>query len=314
MTDEQSRVSRRGLLKGAGALLGTLGLGAAAGCAAPGGQGSELALLPQDAVPTGEQYPAVPATPAEAPPAGVLRVFTALEARTVEALTARILPGDADDPGAREAGVVYYIDNMLARDEGFVMPSYREPPFAEVYEGDSPPADAGGEFSVIWVPAEAIERYGYQSIHTPREIYRMGVAAVNRHARQAFGGDFPGLAEGDQDAIVEQLADDAIPGFDEFSGEAFFLILRRHTAEGMFGDPVYGGNRGLVGWRLVDYPGAQRGYSPEELRREGHTREPQSINDLAHFHPGRPDHPNVVLPVSGSELEHHTDPPGRLGP
>lgn len=313
MTDEQSKISRRGLLKGAGALLGAAGIGAAAGCGVQAAQQPGPELLPQDLVATGEQYPAVPATPAEAPPEGVLRVFTALEARTVEALTARILPGDADDPGAREAGVVYYIDTMLARQEGFVMPSYREPPFAEAYEGDEPPA-GDDAFSVIWVPADEIERYGYQSIHTPREIYRMGLAAVNRHARQQFGGDFPTLSEDDQDSIVGQLADDALPGFDEFSGEAFFLTLRRHTAEGMFSDPVYGGNRGLGGWRLVDYPGAQRGYSPEELRQEGHSREPQSINDLAHFHPGRPDHPNVVLPVSGSELEQHTDPPRRLGP
>lgn len=312
MTDEQNRISRRGLLKGASALLGTLGLGAA-GCAAPGVMEPEPSLLPQEPVPVGEKYPAVPGTPAEPPPEGVLRVFTALEARTVEALTARILPGDADDPGAREAGVVFYIDNLLAQQEGFVMPSYREPPFAEVYEGATPPADSGGPFSVIWVPADAIERYGYQSIHTPREIYRMGMAAVNRYARQEFGAAFPNLAEADQDTIVGQLADDEVPGFDEFSGEAFFLTLRRHTAEGMFSDPVYGGNRGLVGWQLVEYPGAQRGYSPDELRQEGHNRPPQSIQDLAHFHPGRPDHPGAVLPVSGSELEHHTDPPARLG-
>lgn len=311
--DDQSKLSRRGLLKGASALLGAVGLGAAAGCAAPATQDAEPSLLPQEPVAVGEKYPAVPATPAEPPPEGVLRVFTALEARTVEALTARILPGDADDPGAREAGVVYYIDNLLARDEGFVMPTYREPPFVEVYQGAAPPTATDGAFSVIWVPAEAIERYGYQSVHTPREIYRVGVAAVNRYARQEFGGDFSSLSEDDQDTIVGLLADDQLPGFDEFTGEAFFLTLRRHTAEGMFSDPVYGGNRGLVGWRLVDYPGAQRGYSPEELRREGHNRGPHSIQDLAHFHPGRPDHPGAVLPVSGSELEHHTDPPGRLG-
>ena len=308
---DNGKLSRRNLFKGAGALLGAAGLGAAAGCALPAAQQAQPAALPMDPVPVGEKYPAVPAPPA-APPPEVLRVFTALEARTVEALTARILPGDADDPGAREAGVVYYIDNMLARQEGFVMPSYREPPFAEAYEGAAPPTGGDG-FGTIWVPADEIERYGYQSIHSPREIYRMGVAAVNRYARQEFGGDFAGLSEDDQDTIVGRLAEDELPGFDEFSGEAFFLTLRRHTAEGMFSDPVYGGNRGLVGWRLVDYPGAQRGYSPEELRREGHNREPQSIQDLAHFHPGRPDHPGAVLPVSGSELEHHTDPPGRLG-
>src|SRR4051812_3609386 len=35
------------------------------------------------------------------------------EVDTVEALAARIIPGDAEDPGAREAGVVYYITQVV---------------------------------------------------------------------------------------------------------------------------------------------------------------------------------------------------------
>jgi len=308
MASNDSPLSRRGFLKGLGALAGAAGAAAAAGCAAPQA-GPATAPLPIDPLPVGDKYPAVPATPAAPPPVGQLRVFSALEARTVEALTARIMPGDADDPGAREAGVVSYIDSMLARQEGFVSPTYREPPFAEVYQSAVPPASTG--YDVIWVPADQIERYGYQSTQTPREIYRIGVAAVNRHARQAFGADFPDLPEEDQDTIVGQLVDDAVPGFDELSAKAFFLTLRRHTAEGMFADPVYGGNRNLAGWRLVDFPGAQRAYTPLDLAREGHNYRPQSIQDLAPFHPGRLDHPNVILPVSGSELEHQHDPPRR---
>lgn len=308
MTKHKSGLTRRSFLKGVGGLMGVAGAAAAAGCALPGGQ--QALELPMDLVPTGDKYPAVPGTPLQPPPPGQLRVFTPLEARTVEALTARIMPGDASDPGAREAGVVFYIDNMLAFQEGFVEPTYREPPFAEGYEGDTPPA-SNGAFNVIWVPSDEIERYGYQSVHTPREIYRMGVTAVNRHARDSFGGDFAELPEQDQDTIVGQLVEDEVPGFDEITGEAFFLALRRHTAEGMFSDPVYGGNRNKVGWLLVGYPGAQRAYTPLELRREGHNREPQSMAELEHFHPGRADHSNVILPVSGSELDHMHQPPRR---
>jgi gluconate 2-dehydrogenase gamma chain len=307
MAEHDSGISRRSFLKGLGALAGATGAAVAAGCAVPQ-PGAQADALSMDALPTGEQYPAVPATPEFPPPEGVLRVFSALEARTVEALTARIMPGDADDPGAREAGVVFYIDHMLAYQEGFVTSTYREPPFAEVYEGPTPP-NTNGAFHVIWVPADEIERYGYQSIHSPRDIYRSGIATVNRYARETYGADVPDLSEDEQDAIITLLVDDELPGFAEFSGEAFFLTLRRHTAEGMFSDPVYGGNRNLVGWRLVNYPGAQRGYTPVEIVQEGHNREPQSIADLAHFHPGRPDHPNVILPVSGSELDHHSHPP-----
>ena len=45
--------------------------------------------------------------------AAPLRVFTADEARIVEALCAQIVPAD-EGPGAKEAGVLYYIDRQLA--------------------------------------------------------------------------------------------------------------------------------------------------------------------------------------------------------
>lgn len=45
-------------------------------------------------------------------PEGPWRVLTADEARLVEAIAEQIIPSDRD-PGAREAGVIYYIDRQL---------------------------------------------------------------------------------------------------------------------------------------------------------------------------------------------------------
>ena len=86
------------------------------------------------------------------------------------------------------------------------------------------------------------------------------------------------------------------------SGEAFFHVLRRHTSEGMFSDPVYGGNRGMAGWLLIGYPGAQRAYTEADIREEGTVRPPQSIVEMNHFHPGQDANEHVILPVSGSRL------------
>lgn len=47
----------------------------------------------------------------DAPP--VLRFFTPAEARDVESIAERIIPSD-DGPGAKEAGVLYFIDRGLA--------------------------------------------------------------------------------------------------------------------------------------------------------------------------------------------------------
>lgn len=44
---------------------------------------------------------------------GPPRVLTPEEAVELEAIAARIIPGDASDPGAREAGVVHFIDRAF---------------------------------------------------------------------------------------------------------------------------------------------------------------------------------------------------------
>ncbi len=35
----------------------------------------------------------------------------------------------------------------------------------------------------------------------------------------------------------------------------FFTLLRRNTIEGMFCDPMHGGNADMVGWQLIGFPG-----------------------------------------------------------
>ena len=42
-------------------------------------------------------------------------------------------------------------------------------------------------------------------------------------------------------------------------------MVLEDTYEGMFSDPLYGGNRDYAGWKLVGYPGAQRAYTAHEL-------------------------------------------------
>ncbi len=365
---EKLKVTRRNFLKGVG--LATAGAATLAACSTREVPVS-VATPEPTSVPIPLQYPDVPYTPM-LPPTTELQVLTPHESRTVEALTARILPGTPDDPGAREAGVVYYIDNLLAYHEGFNEPTYREPPFVQVYSGDKPPKQAGATvriqssahskntptptpspipsasptptptltppppdaseltstagitgtaelttsdqtatmldvespFTIIWVPASEIARYGYQSILSPREVYRIGVAAVDRYTGSNYGSDFVDLSEDKQDEVIGAMADGKIADADfdrNLSAESFFHNLRRHTAEGMFSDPVYGGNRQLVGWSLVGYPGAQRAYEPWEFQQEGTDRQPQSIMVMNVFNAGQPANPNVILPVSGSD-------------
>jgi len=309
---DEKGMARRRFLQASGAFLVGAGLASCEpGTEPPLGTPAALPQVPQPAprfVPRNAglvrgQYPAVPDTPTERPPEGLLNFFSLHEAQTVEAITARLLPGTPDDPGAREAGVVYYIDTLLSYTSGFGEATYRMPPFAETYTGDAPPTTDTNGFDVVWVAEDEAERYGYQSILTPRETYRAGLASLDRYANERFQADFVALSEAQQDAIVQAMLDGDATTFENPTGEAFFHVLRRHTCEGMFSDPVYGGNRDMVGWSLIGYPGAQRAYTEDEIRATDFARAPQSILDMHEFHAGHDANEHVVLPVTGSRVK-----------
>jgi gluconate 2-dehydrogenase gamma chain len=78
-----------------------------------------------------------------------------------------------------------------------------------------------------------------------------------------------------QDEVIAALEADKASGFTWPSAKEFFSILRTHTMEGMFADPLYGGNRDFAGWRLVGFPGAQAIFSPTDLQsKQAFTRAP----------------------------------------
>lgn len=321
-------ISRRTFLKGSGAAVAVAGVAAVAGCD-PNPNGA----TPGDPPGITEPPPGAINDPTPPPPAqipgGTLRFFTPKEAKALDALTARIMPGDPSDPGAREAGVVWYIDGALAQTPtGFNQPIYHEPPFAQPYEGDAPPS---GTFEqTLYVPKDEFDRYGYQSALTFREQYRVGLASLDAYANSKFGKDYADLAEDQQDAIIDALAGTEGAGakkkpqektgagkskppespandfFKDPSASDFFKLVRDDVCAGMFADPAYGGNRGFAGWKLIGYPGAQRAYTPDELRTEGHGagRQPQALADLPPFHAGQDVSSRVILPVSGSRHEH----------
>ena len=295
-------MSRRGFLRAAGFVVAATGLGVVTGCDTPPAK-EGVAALPTATVPVIAQYPEVPYAPVSPPPADILVFFSPHEAQTVEALTARILPGTPDDPGAREAGVANYIDKLMAFNEGFAEPTYRQAPFAQTYEGDAPPEQTSqtSQYQTVWVSKDEIDRYGFQSLLTPREIYRAGLKSVDRFANETGGADFVDLSEEQQDQILEAMSQGEASGFDDPSAKDFFKRLRDDTVNGMFADPAYGGNRDMVGWQLIGYPGAQRAYTPYDIHTEGPVRPPQSLAMMHQFHAGQPANSHVAVPVSGTE-------------
>jgi gluconate 2-dehydrogenase gamma chain len=167
---------------------------------------------------------------------------------TLEAATARIIPTD-HDPGAREAGAVRFIDRYLSG-IGYVYAAADGSGFLEL----------SGKLADAW----------RARIMDLGETYRQGVRDLDTIALQRFGTDFVSLRDPDQDAVLEQLSGAPKPAAVALTGEdgnptiqvyafdddlTFFDALVAHTRQGFYGDPVYGGNRGKVGWRVIGFPG-----------------------------------------------------------
>ncbi len=98
-----------------------------------------------------------------------------------------------------------------------------------------------------------------------QEFYRHGLKALDAQSNELHGDAFLYLKPEQQDAVVTALEAGKAPAFSWPAAQAFFNTLRTHTMEGMFSDPVYGGNRDFAGWKLVGFPGAQRLYTQADM-------------------------------------------------
>ena len=162
--------------------------------------------------------------------------FTAPEWKFVEAAVERLIPADNLGPGAREAGVAYFIDQQLGGQYGYAAKMYTQGPWPD-----------------------ALPTQGYQLPLTPREVYRLAIAATNDYCKKTYGKTFDKLKAAQQDEVLTAL-DSAKLQFDAVPAKVFFEMLYGNTIEGYFSDPMYGGNRDKVGWKLVGFPGAAAAY------------------------------------------------------
>lgn len=99
-----------------------------------------------------------------------------------------------------------------------------------------------------WIAS--VPEHGNQSRESPRDIYREGITLL--------GVDFDLLTAAEQDAKLQSI---------ETTG--FFELLRTHTLEGTFCDPLHGGNKGMIGWQLIGYPGPLMSYRDSIAKYQG---------------------------------------------
>ena len=98
-----------------------------------------------------------------------------------------------------------------------------------------------------------------------QEFYRHGLKQLDDHCAATYKKPFIALSEAQQDETLSALEAGKATHFEWPSAKVFFGTFRRHVLEGMFADPIYGGNRNFAGWRLVGFPGAQQTYTRDDL-------------------------------------------------
>ena len=205
-----------------------------------------------------------------AAPAEAYSYLSPAEVEFLEAALARLIPADELGPGAKEADVAVFIDRQLDGDFGTMAREYRLGPWPE-----------------------GTPQQGYQSPLTPREVYRVAIAETDRLCASRHGKRFSELEPAQQEEVLRGLEEGTL-ALESAPARLFFGLLWQNTREGFFADPIYGGNRGKVGWKLVGFPGVAAAYT-EHVERHGvpYHVEPVSIADLksgrvatdAHGHP-----------------------------
>ena len=170
------------------------------------------------------------------------------------AATERIYPEDDNGPGAIELGVPYFIDRQLYGTWGSNGTDYRMGPFQPM----------------------ASDTHGRQEKLTRGEMFLLGIRRLREYAVEEHDDEFVNL-EGDvQDEVLRafEAGDVEMEGM---RSQAFFSLLRSTTIEGVYADPVYGGNKNMEGWKMIQYPGPRMGWMDKITSEEFVEMEPESL-------------------------------------
>jgi hypothetical protein len=188
----------------------------------------------------------------------VLLYLSLDEATVIEAAAETIIPSDGNGPGAKEAGVIYFIDRQLASDYGTCGTMYMRGPF--FLSGQSGPVTVNGQTYAHGTPMQRLTAGSrYQYAMNLRYFWYYGIKALQDYSISAYGAQFQELSSSQQSQVLMDLWNNKPSSFnaivpEDFAYELFFMVW-----SGFLTDPLYGGNFGMVGWEYVGFNGANQG-------------------------------------------------------
>ena len=212
-------------------------------------------INPQDA----QAQPAAAAS-AAAPVSPGYAFLNSEEAAFVEALVDHMVPADELTPKGTDIGIHIYIDRALAGGWGKGERLYMQGPWKR------------------GAPSQ-----GYQLPLTPAQLFRAGIAATNAHCRKTYGKTFEAASEQQREELLVALSGGKLEFEGGLPSRVFWTALYQTVMEGMFSDPIYGGNRDKAGWRLIGFPGviAVHRENVEKFRDKKFPSDPLGIADMS---------------------------------
>lgn len=182
------------------------------------------------------------------------------EAAFIEALVDHMVPADALTPKGTDLGINIYIDRALAGAWGKGERLYMQGPWKQ------------------GTPSQ-----GYQLPLTPAQLYRAGIQATNAHCRKVYGKPFDRIETAQREEVLLGLSKSTITFENGLPVRVFWGTLYQTVIEGMFSDPIYGGNRNKAGWALIGFPGviAVHRDHVEQYRGKPFPNKPVSIADMS---------------------------------
>ncbi|WNR42102.1 gluconate 2-dehydrogenase subunit 3 family protein [Paenibacillus roseipurpureus] len=245
--------SRRRFLKYTGTAIGGVVVGGVIGSAMSGGFKKNTAVPSTSPTPSGTPQEHLASDYNQAP-----MFFNQQQLQITEAAAERIFPKDDNGPGAAELGVAFYIDHQLASPWGVNARTYRMGPFVkgEVTQGDY----------------LSIERH---------ELITMGLNSLEETAKSKHSKGFVDITPEEKDAILTSMEKGEISVVNGITGKTFFNQFRTLVMEGVYSDPLYGGNKNMAGWKMRKYPGNQMSYITIIEKDQFVAMEPRSLHD--HF-------------------------------
>lgn len=238
---EKERLSRRKFIRNSGIAVGGLAAGGVIGSVIPWRKDTKKPET-QQAAKNDKNYNRA------------LMNFTQAEFAVIDAASERIFPKDDNGPGASDLGVAFYIDHQLAGSYGFNARDYMEPPF---FHGE--------------------EVQGYQGRLKRREIFKFGIREMENYSHQKYDKGFTELDAEQQDKVLQDFQEDKVK-LATISPNGFFDLLRSVTLEGLYSDPLYGGNVDMEGWKMRNYPGNVMSYK-DIIEKDFQEIEPSSLQD-----------------------------------